>query len=254
MKSEGTHPVSATATTPLRGASNNRMALLALVVPLLLVLGTGLSSLVRRTWSERNHAPYTAGTEGAAIQNARDLCVRIMGGDVKIVHVSQQTAYSRRRNIDYREWNVICDTNWGRYSLRVNARTSRVYAINPLSDVDEIPGPIKEVSGQMVPAGLGLPLPAEPYAGRGWWKSIKNSRPIAQGALNNYFTALGIQPEKLSAHLLYAEPSVDILDPEDVVWTFTYRIPDAEGVGLIKIAISTSNRRLVNYWNPMDAR
>jgi hypothetical protein len=254
-------PKAVASATPLRTAGNNRLALLALVLPLLMVSALALNGLARRAWSGNKPgkiagiaiAPGTP--EAAAARSATDLCAVLTEAPAGVDAISALSAFSLRRQVNYQEWNVVCNTRWGHYALRVNARTNRVYAVNWLWKQGEDESGV-DAAGlpEPVHAGMGLPLSDRMIAPKAWTESVRASRPRALKTVAKYLPLLGLSPAALAPHMTYAEPSVDMENPDDVLWTFTYRFPEADGIGLIKICVNPTTGRLVNYWNPTDAR
>jgi len=255
---------------PDPGRAANRRNLLITGVPLLLVAALCLFAVVKRSAidplvdqrfgsTSRSEARLIAGT----------LCARLTGERVRAVDVSQQAAFSCRRQSVVREWDVVCDTPDGQYLLRINADTGSVYAVNRLQRARPGAYAIGAPTGHDAPpadeaeeerrlrSGVGAPAltceQAEAYA-------------------REYLRMLGVSEEglrRVEDPRPSFEPSTTASEGKDggegaydaatasepnALWNFTYR-RHVPGLGdrLLKVSINGRSGELEHVWNPVSA-
>ncbi|MES2464166.1 MAG: hypothetical protein V4671_26690 [Armatimonadota bacterium] len=221
----------------------NRSAFSLALLPLALLGVTCGFSLVQRTAAAMTHSKkesvkFGNMTEDEAKRAASLLCSQLTSSPTTAADVSQQCAYSWRRQTMVREWNVLCDSNQGRYLVRINADTRRIYAINRM---DTVSGDISKGEAATMPQTLTEP--------------IIMTRTLAEERARAYLKIVGVPLnglKQLESIDLQYEPS----NSEDAVaqWNFTYRrsVPGF-GKRLLKVSVNGATGGLEHVWNPVYA-
>lgn len=222
---------------PVATAARNRTSLVAFS-PLLVVAGLFLFNLGQRAYANLSMHSDGIISRSDVDRVAREVCVELTGTMPLETHdITLQSAYSRRRNMVIREWNVVCDTAQGEYLLRINANTGRVYAINRVGDaVDDV------ALNDTTTINLGDDV-------------LNNGKPIlsraeAENHARRYLKLLGISNAGLST----VAENDSRHDGTSTQWNFTFR-RNVPGLGqrLLKISVSGKDGDLEDAWNPVYA-
>jgi len=227
--------------------NENRQRLAIVGMPMALVAAFCLFSLAQRTvqgFVDDHTAKKTNQmTMSDAKRIAGSMCLNVTGHTTKELEVSQQAAFSLRRNGPVREWEVLCDAGEGRrYLVRINARTHTIYAINRVD----------------TPASsLAIARPSLPH-------TSQNELPIevSQARAKQYLRTCGIPTEGLQflpdtdgiAALAKENEEVHYENSRDDVQCFTYKhyVPGI-GMRMLKVGVNRYTGELEHLWNPVAA-
>jgi len=237
--------VSASVSVSRKPRSGNRIATSFALLPVLLLVGAGISAQASRAIKQQVERTKYGFSSGDAMQVAASVCSQVLGKTAKPVIATSQTAYSKRRGITVCEWTVVCSTSEGQYILRINADTHQVYAINRISDgsVDPISG--LEIAG-MTPPSVYAPTDEEDIVtGEA---ETKMSRREAEANARRYLSLLGVsskQIEPVSNDKSYGTTG-------SMLWNFTYQtqLSPQDSKHIVKVSINGGDGNLENVWNP----
>ena len=146
---------------------------------------------------------------------------------------SAQSVFSVRRNSAVAEWNVLYTNATNRqYSMRINAATKQVYAVNTVESV-------------AVPLAVARPASESAI-----------SRRDAQQQAQRYLKAFGITDAALAESDAVMEMEPDfVTGNSDGTYAFTYAqsVPNV-GRRIVKIAVNRETGELTHFWNPSGIR
>ncbi len=200
-------------------AANWRKLLFSLVpvfVPAALCLVAATQRAVSAAVSDR---PFGRLSGAEARRTASDYCSRITGESASVGEASKQKAFSHRRQLMVREWDVTCSATGGEYLLRINANTGQIFGVNRLS-------------------AAGEDVPPESWC----------SRATAESRARGYLGMLGVPMGELQP---VGERAGTRSENGVASWCFTYRL-DVPGVGrrLLSVSVDAVTGSLVCAWTP----
>jgi hypothetical protein len=233
----------------------NRRALWIASSPLLLLAGACLFSVVQRQVIDRmTDKPFGKLSRTQAQQIATEVCGRLTGQPVQMNQATYQSAYSLKRGVVVREWDVLCSTPDAQYLLRINAETRRVYAVNRLSD--EVPAAkvaVPSVAAGMAAGGAaGTSVAASNVETENQYSiggvTPRVSRHEAEQQAKRYLSMMGVPSQALHS------VSEGTATTGGEQWNFTFR-RQVPGLGnrLLKVSIDGRNGGLEHIWNPVYA-
>jgi hypothetical protein len=223
------------ATTATRSRRGNRIATFFALLPILTLVGLGISAQAQRTIKQQVELAKYGSSSTDAARMAGEICSHLLGKTATPINVSTQTAYSKRRGITIREWNVICSTVDGQFLLRINAETGHVYAINRIGSTTSDP-----VSG----VDFNMDEEASVLMGD---ESVHLSRREAEANARRYLTMLGVPSRGLEPVQNEMSNSLE----GGLLWNFTFRTegPDSDK-RILKVSINGGSGGLEHVWNP----
>jgi hypothetical protein len=227
-----------------RRPAGSRFAAVVALLPIGLLVFAGISAQAKRTIQAQVDVLRFGTSDADAAKIAAEVCSQVLGTAAKPVAVTTQSAYSVRRNVNIREWNVVCTTPDGQYLLRINAETKHVYAINRIGNVNTDP-----INGMDNSSSKEIPEPApEILAGDA---HTRLSRDEAEVNARRYLQMLGVSDRAI-------EPVQDQKSYDGVrgpLWNFTFRNA-TPGVGrrLVKVSVNGDSGDLEHVWNPVQLR
>lgn len=237
----------------VRGGGSNRLSLLAMMVPLLLLVGMGTVGMLRH-WMNRPPFPDTLNklqVESLALDVTEQIAT---GSKPEILASSLQVGYSVHNQTPLPEWSVISRAGKDHYLLRVNGRLGKVFAINRMDDISgQVPN-LRD-TGSPVEAGITPPLPpqvAENFPA----EPGSDGKQAAESAARRYLPVLGLLLRDVRQYPSYAEPSFKPMDESSTVWTFTYYLKSAGDPpkNAIKVSVDSNTGRLESFWNPVYSK
>ena len=224
-----------------RRAGNISLAL----IPLALLGITCGFSLVQRAAASIAHPEkfanrYGKMTTDEAQKTATTLCTELTGSPASVADVSRQCAYSWKRQIMVREWNVLCDSSQGQFLVRINADSRRVYAINRMDATSSaVPDGSKTADGAIFKPQEELPV----------------SQTLAEERAREYLRIVGV-PSKGLTQMQFRNQHIQAPGSDEAAsqWNFTYR-RSVPGLGkrLLKVSVNGETGTLEHVWNPVLA-
>lgn len=232
-------------------SSSNRLSLLAMTVPLLLLIGMGLVGMLRQ-WA--NRPPYPGSLPKAEIESiVRDLTGQLTTETPEVLSSALQVAYSVQHDTPFPEWSVVSRAGSENYLFRVNGKSGKVFAINHLDDLSG-QGPEIRDSGSAIEAGI-TPLITDrkerPVSG----EFDSDGKQAAESAARRYLPVLGVRLREVYQSSEHPDPSYEAQGTDSMIWTFTYYFKNGvRDRNAIKVGVDSATGRLDSFWNPTYSR
>lgn len=231
-----------------KGSTGNRHPLLLASSPLLFMAAACVFAVGQRHVANRlSDKTFGQLSRTQAKQVADEACTRLTGERAEPTHATYQSAYSVQRGAIVREWDIVCSTPGAQYLIRINADTSRVYAVNRLKGTASFP------PESVLDTGDGNTLPAafpdeESAAADDTDLPPRVSRHEAEQQAKRYLGMMGVPSQGLRP--VSAGSSVK----NGAQWNFTFRrkVPGM-GSRLLKVSIDGQSGALEHLWNPVFA-
>lgn len=235
----------------VRRGGNNRLSLLAMMVPLLLLTGIGLVGILRH-WTSR---PPVPGSMAKARIEAivLNLAEQLTNANPEILASNVQTAYFTHHKNPLSEWSVICRTGDDHYLFRVNGRSGKVFAINRLDDISG-QAPYLKNPNTTLEAGITPSfIPRLDSAMRK--KRDSRIKQAAESAARYYLPTLGLSLRDVYQAPIESELYLYVAEGEGVAWTFTYFLKtDPNPKKAIRLSVNSATGKLESFWNPRFAQ
>jgi hypothetical protein len=224
----------------------NRLSLLAMVVPLLLLAGMSLTGVARQLSQPRLMPGSLAKSE---IETAvYQLAAQLTAAQPEILSTGLQVAYSVHREKQMPEWSVLCRAGQDYYLFRVNGKDGKVFGINRLDDPSG-QGILIRPSEMPIKAGLTLPMGGASFTPETVWDA--SGKAASEAKARRYLPILGIYLREINGAADRSELAHSPVNSADRIWTFTYFLKSSQTMrGAIRVSVESGTGKLHSYWNP----
>jgi|GEM_PF-4936140 hypothetical protein len=229
----------------------NRLSLLGISLPVLILVGFCLNGVAQRTVDRSQWGQKAVQSEEIAYTAAKEFCEKLTDSPAAILSMQYQKGYSVRHQKEHGEWNIVCQTEVGKYLLRVNATTGAVYGLNRLDDKAEKTSSHGNAT-TVLRGDLGSEYATKLMANAAHPKQMGRDKKHQELATKSLALLIrtGIPINQIATTPFRCEHGFSISLEENTV-AFSYAWKDKRTVGqFVTITLTEATGSLENYWNP----